>query len=629
MNLRIRSQDLPMAFSLRHANTKQQLWFLVTALALGACVTGCQEATAEDPLQVLQQPAIYGFDDRTDLFEFPDPVWREVATRSVVALIPTSRMRVEPPNDVIVSSQTLGDSRNLCPNERFRNQPTAAACSATLIDDDLILTAGHCVTSPIECAEYFYVFGYAMEDAERLATIQHEDVFTCRQLITTNLGDNTDWAIIQLDRPVSSRQRPAKIQREARPVPRDTPLTMMGFGSGLPNKIDRGGRVIDSRATTLDIFVATPDAFQGNSGSGIFTNDQTLVGLLVSGAEDYITSPVGNCQTVATFDESGVNAGEQIVYAHNPIRELCQLGWPSEALCSTTPSCGDGFCTIDETQRSCPDDCTGIVGLPPAWRCERSFFDDRGVCDCGCGAFDPDCQDGNVVLHGCFSVATVCDDAGVCAPGQRVPSSWTCGTERYGDGSQCDCDCGSYDPDCDRGELPIVGCEGNQFCNLSGQCLAAIAVNPIPTTWRCNPTAYNSGERCDCDCGAVDPDCQFDARAFNCAAVDTCNALGQCEPPPEVPDMWTCQPDYYNVGDDCDCNCGAFDPDCNDPTLTTFGCLLGQTCNAEGQCIGQPLTERDIGGLCQATRPRVPLPAPPLALILVLLLAWRRRGTSA
>jgi hypothetical protein len=29
-----------------------------------------------------------------------------------------------------------------------------------------------------------------------------------------------------------------------------------------------------------------------------------------------------------------------------------------------------------------------------------------------------------------------------------------------------------------------------------------------------------------------------------------------------VPSAWICKPKWYATGDGCDCNCGAYDPDC-------------------------------------------------------------------
>lgn len=51
------------------------------------------------------------------------------------------------------------------------------------------------------------------------------------------------------------------------------------------------------------------------------------------------------------------------------------------------------------------------------------------------------------------------------------------------------------------------------------------------------------------------------------------------------PSAWTCSPTYYRGGaaDGCDCNCGAWDPDCNDPNVnsknrTVYGCSSGLVC---------------------------------------------------
>jgi hypothetical protein len=43
----------------------------------------------------------------------------------------------------------------------------------------------------------------------------------------------------------------------------------------------------------------------------------------------------------------------------------------------------------------------------------------------------------------------------------------------------------------------------------------------VPTTWKCNPLFYGSNDGCDCECGAWDPDCDAGAspqpqRVFNC-----------------------------------------------------------------------------------------------------------------
>lgn len=44
---------------------------------------------------------------------------------------------------------------------------------------------------------------------------------------------------------------------------------------------------------------------------------------------------------------------------------------------------------------------------------------------------------------------------------------------------------------------------------------------------------------------------------------------GSTGEPPEVPAGWTCDPEFYGLGDGCDCGCGEADPDCADATAAS------------------------------------------------------------
>ncbi len=45
-----------------------------------------------------------------------------------------------------------------------------------------------------------------------------------------------------------------------------------------------------------------------------------------------------------------------------------------------------------------------------------------------------------------------------------VPNAWTCALDAYNDGTSCDCECGTPDPDCDLEAPPVVGCEKGEVC---------------------------------------------------------------------------------------------------------------------------------------------------------------------
>ena len=83
--------------------------------------------------------------------------------------------------------------------------------------------------------------------------------------------------LLRLDRSASPRHAPAEVEKQRVAMRVGAPVTMIGFGSGLPAKIDTGGTVVDASAGTLEAFRATTDAFGGNSGSGVFDINRKVV----------------------------------------------------------------------------------------------------------------------------------------------------------------------------------------------------------------------------------------------------------------------------------------------------------------------------------------------------------------
>jgi len=65
--------------------------------------------------------------------------------------------------------------------------------------------------------------------------------------------------------------------------------------------------------------------------------------------------------------------------------------------------------------------------------------------------------------------------------------------------------------------------------------------------------------------------------------------------PSTPPATWLCNAAYWDHHDGCDCNCGAYDPDCGLTNQQLLGCtgLNNPTCDMTGHCTG--------GGACNAT----------------------------
>jgi S1-C subfamily serine protease len=311
---------------------------LIIAVAAGTS-GACSFSVVEGSDPAADEKVVYGTDNRQDVYAHPDATLRERAAASTVALMDSYMIDASNPGDIGFYSQTLREAQGLCSTERFQDDPAAAFCSGTLIDSDLVLTAGHCVTDATRCSSTRFVFNYYRTSASRLQTITSADVFRCASIVaraqSSYDGYVVDFAVLRLDRAATPRFTPAPVRRESGPLSVGQPVAVIGCGSGVPFKIDSGGSVRDPRRRTLDYFVASTDTFGGNSGSGVYeTTSYSVVGIIVRGDLDYINR--GGCNSVYVCSESGCR-GEEITYVGNAIDALCASG-ASTSLCGGAPA---------------------------------------------------------------------------------------------------------------------------------------------------------------------------------------------------------------------------------------------------------------------------------------------------
>ncbi len=318
------------------------------ALAAGALLSltgGC----APDASSRIE-PVIFGADDRVELYEVNDEALREAVTHAVPAMIRASRVNVDPDTGAVTfDTVPLGPSRDLCDGEAHFDQPTAPSCSATLIDDDLVLTAGHCVDG-WACSEQRFVFGWFYDSAGMLHARRESDVYSCAEVVVTEYTRANDYAIVRLDRPPPGPPMAVRMT----PVEVNEPVSLAGYPFGLPMKVVEGGVVTASASRSR--FYARLDAHPGNSGSGVYDSELRVLGDLTNGPVEALVVD-GDCNRLRVIGEEDWRT-ELISSVIPAIEALCASGATSERLCGT---CGDGTCSPAEVcAADCPRDAGGV-----------------------------------------------------------------------------------------------------------------------------------------------------------------------------------------------------------------------------------------------------------------------------
>ncbi len=489
----------------RRCHTKpvvQALVLIFLMISIGCDSLSKQELSfgATDTSSKRKQPSIFSEDDRTLYMSAPEELQRLIR-QSSVALVSKSKFNVEPNGTLSVTLSSLQDDFGVCSTERFADLPTLSSCSGTLVGEDLVMTAGHCVLNHAQCANQNFVFDYYLNENEQIS-FHTNSIYECKEIIATHFDESGwDYSLIRLDRKVDSSRRPINIA--SRRVRSGDKVTVVGYPSGLPAIVDSSGSVSPKNSTDIT-FDAYIDIFAGNSGSGIYNKDLELVGVLSMGFKDY--QQYGEeCTRAIRYSANGLGA---VVVRADKIREEL---------------------------------CSKLVHLSLCQDFDHGHQDTRGESSYHKDTYQDDSsQNENTV--GTPGAMDWYEDSSTSEHSEQVDSSDSDGSEWYPE------------------EMHSTGEHSS-------------TVQPQEGQWLCNPSQYNDGNSCDCDCGAYDPDCDNpQLETLGCAKGEACNLDGSCTMPAYAPETWSCDPDYYGAFDGCDCGCGIPDPDCSFPTEPRIGC---------------------------------------------------------
>ncbi len=207
-----------------------------------------------------------------------------------------------------------------------------------------------------------------------------------------------------------------------------------------------------------------------------------------------------------------------------------------------------------------------------------------------------------------------------------IPEEWTCTDTKFAGDGLCDCNCGAYDPDCDDGDNTVIGCAGNEICyygecrakcdalsNVPVGCTTGICVVDVPDDL-CNDapdiadpaalgglctvdTAYVCNVENTIALGLCDNTEDRTCRPL-CASRADCNdgefcytiaggyidGMGKGYCMPGIPPGWLCDEAEYDDGVTCNCDCGDVDPDCSINDAPVVGCTGEETCQPDSSC---------------------------------------------
>ncbi len=263
--------------------------------------------------------SIYGEDNRTEYFSASAGV--KALSDSVVSFWKSASLETQASGEIKLQTVKFGDRLNLCAGEKFREQPIGAFCSGSLVGEDLVMTAGHCVKTEEDCKNTKMVFGFAVKTAggEATTSVPAGEVYGCARIVKRFLGGEPgsvnpagqtlgpDFALVQLDRKVTGH-KPLLIDRNSA-LKKGSGVFVIGHPVGLPLKIAGSASVRDF--SKIGYFTTNLDTFGGNSGSPVFNAKNNLVeGILVRGDNDFNVTADG-CRTMATYAQTG-GRGEDV-----------------------------------------------------------------------------------------------------------------------------------------------------------------------------------------------------------------------------------------------------------------------------------------------------------------------------
>lgn len=263
---------------------------------------------AEVAFSAYKTDAIYGVDDRK-FISAKSPAKIIELSKSIAMVISKDVVQKNFfSTKILAKNLSDEDGINLCPDERFAKHHSVNSCTAFLIGEDLVASAGHCFLSEADCSSKLIAFNLLEKNETKEGyQLLSQNVFECKEIVSQVQDGETlmDYAIIRLKKKAVGRKI-LKLRTMGAITLRDK-VFMIGHPLGLPQVITNSALVND--VSNPHFFKATLDSFEGNSGSPVFNSKTFEVeGILVRGEEDFVQDQSLQCYRDQVYDQGLQNS---------------------------------------------------------------------------------------------------------------------------------------------------------------------------------------------------------------------------------------------------------------------------------------------------------------------------------
>lgn len=388
----------------------------------------------------------------------------------------------------------------VCSDVKFADEGRFGGCSGTLISENVVVTAGHCLPSPVGptgplspaqwarelqnwCDDQHVVFGFMKRSPSFQGnTFGDNDIYGCSRVLTVVDRFAQDWAFIQLDRPAINHTPASVASVDNLPKVGEQTIAIT-HPKSLPMKYDDGGAVTEY----LDgfRFRSTLDTFSGSSGGGIFNSKHRLIGIHVRSPGDFVRSSEtinGNKRDCVRYNK--LETSPENAATHTRIHAAL------EDFCIQHSHLAPRACKVPDAADACAP-CKDSQDCGPGLSCGDYDLSGVGRCMIPC-TMDVDCALGSY----CSMETT-----GWCKPIEtsRCLGTWgkleldSCGIASEGGLSEC-----PVDSQCIRGRCRY-GFEGND----GGSCDDAIALSLEHRATRVHGSTRHGSETLNASCAGA------------------------------------------------------------------------------------------------------------------------------